>query len=156
MSLARRQAQAINQIIQEEVQNALKGRRLREEHLQRADLVEYGPGRMEDRVDVGVLEREIETTIGDAMFDLFDDEIYKMTQKMHRRFVQELFKATQRFGMGWTSPAEVGSLLAGGENEDVSDAEMEFFHDVQAAINDYGKKLAKSLIKVARPEGEED
>lgn len=155
MTLARRQAAAINQIIQEEVQGALEGRRRRGEHLQRASLNEYGPGRMEDRVDTSVLEREVETHISDVMFGAFDDEIYKMTQKAQRRFVQELFKATQRYGMGWTSPAEVGSLLSDEENEDVQDAQMELFHDIQAAINDYGKKLARSLIKVARPEGEE-
>lgn len=155
MTLARRQAAAINQIIQEEVQGALKGRQQRDEHLQRAALNEAGPGRMEDRVDTGVLENEVETTMSDVLFDAFDEEIYQMNQKAHKRFVRELFKATQKFGMGWTSPAEVGSLLSDMDNEDVMDAQMEFFHDVQAALNDYGKKLARSLIKVARPEGEE-
>lgn len=155
MTLAKRQAAAINQIIQEEVQGALQGRRLKEEHERRAELNEYGPGRMEDRVDSSVLEREVETTISDVLFDAFDDDTYKLQQKAHRLLVRELYKATQRFGMGWTSPAEVGSLLDDMDNEDVMDAQMEFHSDVQHAINEYGKKLAKSLIKVARPEGEE-
>lgn len=156
MSLAKRQAAAINQIIQEEVQGALKGRKQRVEHLRRAQLNEYGPGRMEDRVDTSALEHEVETSIGDMMFDAFDDEIYKMTQKAQRRFVQELYKATQRYGMGWSSPAEVGSLLSDDANEDVQDAQMELFSSIQGAINDYGKNLAKALIKAARPEGEDE
>lgn len=155
MTLSKRQAAAINQIIQEEVQGALKGRRLKEEHLQRAALNEAGPGRMEDRVDTGVLEREVETSIGDAMFDAFDDEAYKVTQKAHRLFVRELFKATQKYGMGWSSPAEVGSLLDVDSNEDVMDAQQELWSSIQGAVNDYGKQLAKALIKAARPEGEE-
>lgn len=155
MTLAKRQAAAINQIIQEEVQGALQGRRLKEEHERRANLNEYGPGRMEDRIDSSVLEREVETTISDVLFDAFDEEIYRMNQKLHRKMVQALFQATQKYGMGWTSPAEVGSLLSADSNDDISDAEMEFFSDIQAAISNYGKNLAKSLIKVARPEGEE-
>lgn len=155
MTLARRQAAAINQIIQEEVQGALKGRRQRDEHLRRAALNEAGPGRMEDRVDTGVLEHEVETSISDQMFDAFDEEIYQMNQKAHKKFVRALFQATQKFGMGWTSPAEVGSLLSDMDSDEVQDAQMEFFSDVQAAVNDYGKKLARALIKAARPEGEE-
>lgn len=153
MSLSRRQAEAVNQIIQEEVQDAIKGRHLADEHRRRAVLVEYGPGQTEDRVDASVLDREVETTISDQLFDAFDEQIFQMKEKVHRKMVQALFKATQKYGMGWTSPAEVGSLLAGGENDDVTDAEMEFFSDVQAAITNYGKNLAKTLIKTARPEG---
>ena len=152
MSLSRRQAAAVNQIIQEEVQGAIKGRRLADEHKRRAVLVEYGPGRTEDRVDTSVLDREVETTISDNVFEAFDEQIFQLKEKVHRKMVQALFQATQKYGMGWSSPAEVGSLLAGGDNEDVTDAEMEFFSDVQAAITDYGKKLAKTLIKTARPE----
>lgn len=155
MSLAKRQAAAINEIIQEEVQSALEGRRLADEHARRTNLVEYGPGRMEDRVDTAALEREVETSIGDAMFDAFDDEAYKVTQKAHRLFVRELFKATQKYGMGWSSPAEVGSLLDVDSNEDVMDAQQELWSSIQGAVNDYGKQLAKALIKAARPEGEE-
>lgn len=156
MTLAKRQAAAINQIIQEEVQGALEGRKQADKHHHQARLNEYGPGRMEDRVDTSVLEREVETTISDVLFDAFDDDTYKLQQKAHRLLVRELFKATQRFDMGWSSPAEVGSLLDDMDNEDVMDAQMEFHSDVQAAISEYGKKLAKSLIKVARPEGEEE
>jgi hypothetical protein len=58
--------------------------------------------------------------------------------------------------MGWTSLAEVGSLLDSNDNEDVIDAEMEFHSDVMAAIDEYGKKMARALIKAARPEGEDE
>ena len=156
MTLSRRQAAAINQIIQEEVQGALKGRKQRDEHLQRAALNEYGPGRMEDRVDTSVLEKEVETSINDMIFDAFDDDSYKLRQKAHRLLVRELFKATQKYGMGWTSPAEIGSLLDSDTNEDIMDAEMEFHSDVVAAVDNYAKALARSLIKVARPEGEDE
>lgn len=159
MSLAKRQAAAINQIIQEEVQGVIKGRRLKEEHNRRAALVEYGPGNMEDRVDdrysSDTLVHEVETAIADKMFDAFDDEIYKMTQKAHHRFVRELFDATQKHGLGVTSRQEVSSLLSDMDNEEVQDAQYELFHDVQNAINDYGQKLARALIKAARPEGGE-
>lgn len=155
MTLAKRQAAAINQIIQEEAHGALQRRRLREEYERRVELNEYGPGRIGDRVDISVLKKEVETTIGDALFDAFDDDIHKLQQKAHRLLIRELYRVTKRFGSDWISPAEVSSLLDGVGNEDVMNAQLELHGDIQHAINEYGKKLAKSLIKATRSEGEE-
>lgn len=155
MRTSKRQSQEINRIINETVGDVLSGRRQRDGFIRQAFLNEAGPGNMEDRVDARVLEQEMETTISDQLFDAFDEEIYQMNQKAHRKLVRALFQATKKYGMGWTGPEEVGALLSDMDNDDVSDAQMEFYHDVLGAVNEYGKKLARSLVKVARPEGEE-
>jgi len=126
-----------------------------EMHESDLDEAEYGPkgidpGEMEGRVNVNLLEKQIEDAFEDQMISGFDDGAWKLQQLIHKGVVKELFECTKKYGLGYTTSREVAGMLdpIEAENDDVNDAEMEFHGACMQAAIDYGKALARSLMKI--------
>lgn len=149
MSLSRRQAQAINQIIQEEVQGALKGRKSRAELLRRGDLqerlVEAGPDAM--RVDWSIMDEKAEEIAEEVAADMVDDLLYKFRQKALRKMAM----AMSQHGMSAVSidprsfPAEVEEF----DEDGVYGSSMEATTDIRNALIKYAKDLGSLAVHMA-------
>ena len=149
MSLAKRQAAAINQIIQEEIQGALKGRKSRAGLLRRGELqerlVEAGPDAM--RVDASIMDEQLKEAANDAGMDMADDLIYKFRQKILRFIAGQL----NQHGMSAvkvdprTFPSEVEEFDEDGTYE----ASMECMSDVTAALEKYALALGNLGVMMA-------
>jgi len=125
------------------------------DHVDELDEAEYGPKgidpkAMEGRVNVDLLEKQIQDAFEDQMISGFDAAAWSLCQLIHKGVVKELFASTKKYGLGYTTPREVASLLdpVESENDDVSDAEMEFHGALLDAATEYGKAMARSLMKV--------
>lgn len=149
MSLSRRQAQAINQIIQEEVQGAMRGRKQKDEYLRRGEiqerLVEAGPDAM--RVDWSIMDERVEAIVEEIGNDLVDEFLYKFRQKLLRRIASEM---TQH-GMSQvridprTFPAEVEEF----DEDGVYGSSMEANTDIRTVLVKYARDLGQLAVHMA-------
>ncbi len=145
MKLSKNQIDMINGMIREEAERTINGR-----NLSSGRLVEYGPGEVEDRVDVSVLEQEL-----DDFFDgEFDDDVSKLEEVVRRKTMRLLVDLAQKYNMGHIDIQDVRSILDSDENDDVMDAQMECYNGITIALVDYTKALGKILIKTARSDDE--
>lgn len=149
MSLSRRQAQAINQIILEEVQGAIKARRNRGELLRRGEiqerLAEAGPDPM--RVDASIMDEQAETIAEEIAADMVDDLLYKFRQVFLRKSAAVL----SRHGMSAVSidPRHFADEVEEFDEDGVYSASMEATTDVRNALIKYAKDLGHLAVMMA-------
>lgn len=149
MSLAKRQAAAINQIIQEEIQGALKGRKNRAGLLRRGELqerlVEAGPDAM--RVDWSIMDDQVKEAANDAGMEMADDLVYKFRQKILRFIAGQL----NQHGMSAVKvdPRTFPEELEEFDEDGVYEVSMECTSDICAALEKYAQALGQLGVHMA-------
>ena len=150
MSLSRRQAAAINQIIQEEVQGAMKGRKQRDEFLRRGEIQERlveAPAVDAMRVDWSIMDERVEAIVEEIGNDMVDEFLYKFRQKLLRRVASEM----SQHGMSQiridprTFPAEVEEF----DDDGVYGSSMEANTDIRSVLTKYARDLGQLAVHMA-------
>lgn len=149
MRLARRQAKAINQIIQEEVQGALRARKERTHLLRRGEiqerLVEAGPDAM--RVDWSVMGSQLEDASYDMSRDMADDMVYAFRQKIERMVAQVLNQhamATVKM-----DPRTFGDELEEFDPDGVMEISQECTIDIVEVLQKYAKQIGELAVHMS-------
>lgn len=146
MSLSRRQAQIINQIIQEEVQDVMKGRSRRDELLRRSEiqerLVEAGPDAA--NVDWSILSKQIEDEVqytgGGMVQDLIGD--------FYRKIIKFMASAMNMHSMSFVKvdPRSLEKDLKEYWSENFVEITEECESDITEALEKYAKSLGELAV----------
>lgn len=159
MSLTKRQAAAINQIIREEIQSVLKGRKgckgraglLRYGEFQER-LVEAGPDAM--RVSASVMDEQFKEAANDAGTEIADDLIYKFRQKILGFVAGQLNKHTRYADE--VDPHTFAKEVEEFDPDSIADVSQECVSDITAAFEKYAKALGQLALNIADPEEDEE
>lgn len=146
MRFSRRQAEVVNQIIQEEVRGALSARRERPELLRRGEiqerLVEAGPDAM--RVDGSIMGPQMVRVIEGPQVS---DAVVKLVDHVRRTATRAMAEVLNQHGMSnmKVDPRTLEQEMEDFDHDGVMEALMECNHDVTEAL----EKLVTTLGDLA-------
>lgn len=151
MKLTPRMANAVNDIIQEEVQSLLKSRQEASGHRRRGMLLEAGE---DGHSPMRQVEKYVNSAVSDRMHRPAASAVDFLYEKIHEVLVKELFKETQARGFGPVTLSEARSFLDDEVTVDVEQARAVFCETVSKAITEYSERLVETIVKASSHDDE--